>query len=98
MCFCVRACVYGFICRSALSLYLLSKTFDSAVKYTGFIMENPCSQLSSKEKEQNLSYSQILNPGILIRKQNCFQEVSRGEGRKRNCTKGKMWAEYERMV
>lgn len=82
------------ICRSLLSHYLPSKTSDSAEKHTGFVMENPCSQLSGKEKEQNLSYSQILNPGTLIRKQNYFQAVSRGEGRKRNCTKGKTWAEY----
>jgi len=84
----------GFICRSALSLYFLSKTFYSAEKYTGLVMENPYSQLSGKEKEQDLSYSQILNPGTLIRKQIYFPAVSRGDERKRNCTKGKMWAEY----
>lgn len=93
VCVCVPACT-GFICRSVPSLYLLSKTFESSEKYTGFVMENPCSQLGGKEKEQNLSYSQILNPGTLIRKQNYFQAVSRGEGRKRNSTKGKTWAEY----
>lgn len=88
----------GFSCTSAPSLHFLSKTIDSAEKYTGFAMENPCSQLSSKEKEQDLSYSQILNTGTRIRKQNYFQAVSRGEGRKRNCAKGKTWAEYQRTV
>lgn len=88
----------GFSCTSAPSLHFLSKTIDSAEKYTGFATENPCSQLSGKEKEQDLSYSQILNTGTRIRKQNYFQAVSRGEGRKRNCAKGKTWAEYQRTV
>lgn len=84
----------GVICRSVPSLYLLSKTFDAAEKCTGFVMENPRSQPRGKEKEQNSSYSQILNPGTLVRKQNYFQEVSRGDGRRRNSTKGKAWAEF----
>lgn len=73
---------------------MLSKSFNSAEKYTGFVMENLGSELSGEEKEQNLSYSQILNPGTLIRKQNYFHAVSRGEGRWKNFTKGKTWAEY----
>lgn len=55
MCVCVCMPVgTGFICTSVLSLYLLSKTFDSAEKYSGFVMENPCSQLGGKEKRAKL--------------------------------------------
>lgn len=92
--------VYAHLCVQVSSVgqywafIFYSKAFGSAEKCIAFVIENPCSQLSGKEKEQNLSYSQILNAGVLIRRQNYFQEVSRGEGRKRNCAKGKTWAEY----
>lgn len=53
MCLCAPKYT-GFICGSLSSFYILSKTFDSAEHYTGFVMENPCSQLGGEGKKAAL--------------------------------------------